>query len=79
VAREDYGFAAPGERTQAVNLRPLARPVTAAAPARSRFPAVLYERVSIALPLSAFVVTAFVFALVNIFSGARAGPAGQPE
>ncbi len=52
----------------------------APAPAiRPVLPAVLYERISIALPLAVFVVTAFVFALVNVFSGRRARPARQPE
>ncbi len=79
VAREDYGFTAPGEKVQAVSPRPAARPVTAVASARPKFPAVLFERVSIALPLSAFVVTAFVFALVNILSGRGPERARQPE
>jgi len=79
VAREDYGFAAPGEKIQAVKPAP-ATPAAAPAPAvRPVLPAVLYERISIALPLAVFVVTAFVFALVNVFSGRRARPARQPE
>jgi len=79
VAREDYGFAAPGEKVQSVSPLPAARAVPAGAPARPGFPAVLWERVSIALPLSVFVVTAFIFALLNILSGAGAEQTEQSD
>jgi cell division protein FtsB len=79
VAREDYGFAAPGERVQAFNPRLPARPEPAAAPAPAGFSAELWRHVSIVLPLATFVLTGFVFALVNILSGKDAEQGEQPQ
>lgn len=69
VAREDYGFAAPGEKVETVNPRPVARALPAQAPAGGRFPTLVWARMPIVLPLAVFVVSAFVFALLNILSG----------
>jgi cell division protein FtsB len=78
VAREDYGFAAPGERSQAVTARPPARPVVPPPSGRAALLALVWDRISIALPLAVFVVTGFVFGLLSIFSGRGARPADGP-
>ena len=69
VAREDYGFAAPGEKVEVINPRPVARPLPAPTPSPGRFPAIVWGRMWIVMPLAVFVVTSFVFALLNLLSG----------
>ena len=53
--------------------RPSGGALPAPAPAEGKFPALVWGRMLIMLPLAVFVVTAFVFALMNILSGAGMG------
>ena len=78
VAREDYGFSAPGEKVDTVHPRPVARPLPVPAQSHGRFPALVWGRMFIVLPLAVFVVTSFVFALLNILSG-KWKDAGESE
>jgi len=68
VAREEYGFAAPGERIEPVHARPVARAAAPRPRAPGRFAWLTWERVPILLTLSVFAVTAFVFAVLNAMS-----------
>jgi len=68
VAREEYGFAAPGERIEPVHARPVARATALRPRAAGRFAWLTWERVPILLTLSVFAVTAFVFAVLNAMS-----------
>jgi len=68
VAREEYGFAAPGERIEPVHARPVARAAALRPRAAGRFAWLTWERVPILLTLLVFAVTAFVFAVLNAMS-----------
>ncbi len=74
VAREDYGFAAPGESADAFES---SLPEPAPAPLRVTPPslwalAISWRRVSLLLPAAAFVVTALILAAWNLAVGRAA-------
>jgi cell division protein FtsB len=70
VAREDFGFAAPGERVESYRASGPATPGHAA-PRRSRpllHAVLIWDGFPLAFPAAVFVLTALVFAIANVIA-----------
>lgn len=76
VAREDYGFAAPGERVEEFDPSTVPEPGAAApAPPRPRWlQALCWQHFPVALPAAVFALTAVILMVWNAAASARSSP-----